>query len=412
VAGWIGVDTGSSGSEESHSLPHSLAQHAIQSSRFVPVSRFPRLSLQIISTPVSCRCAASSSSFSLPPTLSLSSLPTYLPKSHDLCYPRTPKGKLHKHIKSTLPNHRRARRTQIKLQLSLERSKRKASTRPPKLAYQTRGHPARQTANGFCTAPSTFLPHISSSNHSHDLLPLSCTYLGASTFDPLYLDLSEDPRYRYLDPDLSIPICPRTSTFHFTAPPPTLQLHHTPTMNPHPQPFAGQGRANPHPHANGRQHHARLSAEFRAPPTQSQAPNGNHGTSNGHGPMNVPPPRGPNNNNNNNGGSNGHAQGFGGARSPPSQKNSELLPYSVKGWLLRSRSTRTARWTNRRRIAASHVPCKFFRQGTCQAGAACPFLHGELSQPCKYFQKVWCRNIYLGGSGGGACEDSVLTGRV
>lgn len=40
-----------------------------------------------------------------------------------------------------------------------------------------------------------------------------------------------------------------------------------------------------------------------------------------------------------------------------------------------------------------HVPCKFFRQGACQAGLACPFLHttdaAADSAPCKYFQKVW-----------------------
>jgi hypothetical protein len=39
-----------------------------------------------------------------------------------------------------------------------------------------------------------------------------------------------------------------------------------------------------------------------------------------------------------------------------------------------------------------HVPCKFFRQGTCQAGNACPFSHSldpvTQTQPCKYFQKV------------------------
>ncbi|CAN6657379.1 hypothetical protein TRVA0_029S01728 [Trichomonascus vanleenenianus] len=42
----------------------------------------------------------------------------------------------------------------------------------------------------------------------------------------------------------------------------------------------------------------------------------------------------------------------------------------------------------------SHVPCKFFRQGACQAGNACPFSHstdsGELA-PCKYFQKGNCK---------------------
>ncbi len=39
----------------------------------------------------------------------------------------------------------------------------------------------------------------------------------------------------------------------------------------------------------------------------------------------------------------------------------------------------------------SHVPCKFFRQGACQAGSACPFSHdlGAASETvCKYFAKV------------------------
>lgn len=39
-----------------------------------------------------------------------------------------------------------------------------------------------------------------------------------------------------------------------------------------------------------------------------------------------------------------------------------------------------------------HVPCKFFRQGACQAGPACPFLHSTDAAidyaPCKYFTKV------------------------
>ncbi|EKD14980.1 uncharacterized protein L3040_003823 [Drepanopeziza brunnea f. sp. 'multigermtubi'] len=42
----------------------------------------------------------------------------------------------------------------------------------------------------------------------------------------------------------------------------------------------------------------------------------------------------------------------------------------------------------------SHVPCKFFRQGTCQAGAACPFSHDLASQNdniCKYFAKGNCK---------------------
>ncbi|KAF2088525.1 hypothetical protein K490DRAFT_39291 [Saccharata proteae CBS 121410] len=68
---------------------------------------------------------------------------------------------------------------------------------------------------------------------------------------------------------------------------------------------------------------------------------------------------------------NGHGQhvrgmsGFDGPRSPPSTKST------------------------------SHVPCKFFRQGVCQAGKACPFLHSTEpatdTAPCKYFQKGNCK---------------------
>lgn len=45
----------------------------------------------------------------------------------------------------------------------------------------------------------------------------------------------------------------------------------------------------------------------------------------------------------------------------------------------------------------SHVPCKFFRQGICQAGDSCPFSHnldgslGADKLPCKYFQKGNCK---------------------
>ncbi|ELR03843.1 hypothetical protein VC83_04701 [Pseudogymnoascus destructans] len=42
----------------------------------------------------------------------------------------------------------------------------------------------------------------------------------------------------------------------------------------------------------------------------------------------------------------------------------------------------------------SHVPCKFFRQGACQAGKACPFSHDLLSTTdnvCKYFAKGNCK---------------------
>ncbi|QVM06492.1 hypothetical protein D8B26_001200 [Coccidioides posadasii str. Silveira] len=80
-----------------------------------------------------------------------------------------------------------------------------------------------------------------------------------------------------------------------------------------------------------------------------------------------------------------------------------------------------------------HVPCKFFRQGACQAGPACPFLHSTDSAvdsaPCKYFTKGNCKfgakcalahilpdgrrvnrpNIGMGMSGGGNLN---LGGRV
>jgi hypothetical protein len=43
-------------------------------------------------------------------------------------------------------------------------------------------------------------------------------------------------------------------------------------------------------------------------------------------------------------------------------------------------------------LDTSHVPCKFYRQGACQAGKACPFLHSDEPvterAPCKYFTKV------------------------
>ncbi|KAL8735599.1 MAG: hypothetical protein Q9166_000768 [cf. Caloplaca sp. 2 TL-2023] len=43
----------------------------------------------------------------------------------------------------------------------------------------------------------------------------------------------------------------------------------------------------------------------------------------------------------------------------------------------------------------SHVPCKFFRLGQCQAGKACPFSHStdvsSVDTPCKYFAKGNCK---------------------
>ncbi|KAH8592360.1 hypothetical protein B0O99DRAFT_689837 [Bisporella sp. PMI_857] len=42
----------------------------------------------------------------------------------------------------------------------------------------------------------------------------------------------------------------------------------------------------------------------------------------------------------------------------------------------------------------SHVPCKFFRQGACQAGQSCPFSHdlnSTVDNVCKYFAKGNCK---------------------
>ncbi|TID22267.1 hypothetical protein E6O75_ATG11061 [Venturia nashicola] len=112
---------------------------------------------------------------------------------------------------------------------------------------------------------------------------------------------------------------------------------------PHPQP-QGFSPAQARPQ-NGRALHNRHSGDFRNGGPQVGA--------NGNGPMPVPAiPRVPNGNGQN---------GLAGARSPPSARTT------------------------------SHVPCKFFRQGACQAGKACPFLHSEAPTACKYFQKGNCK---------------------
>jgi hypothetical protein len=138
---------------------------------------------------------------------------------------------------------------------------------------------------------------------------------------------------------------------------------------------------HPHQHQQHPQHHHHHQLH---PPASAMAPpiarrpsrDLRHAPSNGamaaqsgsgatNAPMTVPGGR------MGNGNSHGHGQGganprgemaFGGPRSPPNNKNT------------------------------SHVPCKFYRQGACQAGKACPFLHSDepLTEraPCKYFTKV------------------------
>lgn len=50
-------------------------------------------------------------------------------------------------------------------------------------------------------------------------------------------------------------------------------------------------------------------------------------------------------------------------------------------------------------LDTSHVPCKFFRSGQCQAGKACPFSHSidttTVDTPCRYFAKVWWTSMSL-----------------
>lgn len=70
---------------------------------------------------------------------------------------------------------------------------------------------------------------------------------------------------------------------------------------------------------------------------------------------------------------------FDGPRSPPG-KQSMKHPSASRKYVL-----------TLYRVDTSHVPCKFFKQGTCQAGAACPFSHDlNTTQDtiCKYFSKV------------------------
>lgn len=73
---------------------------------------------------------------------------------------------------------------------------------------------------------------------------------------------------------------------------------------------------------------------------------------------------------------------FEGPRSPPSTKSTHSK--KEMPWL-KKRLTRSSSDT-------SHVPCKFFKQGQCQAGKACPFSHNiddtNRNLPCKYFAKV------------------------
>ncbi|MCJ1388971.1 hypothetical protein MMC18_001823 [Xylographa bjoerkii] len=104
---------------------------------------------------------------------------------------------------------------------------------------------------------------------------------------------------------------------------------------------------------NGIRNHNRMSAEYRG----NGLPNGSKAIPSGpqlHGANTGPRNFGP---------LGGGA--FDGPRSPPNAKNT------------------------------SHVPCKFFKIGQCQAGKACPFSHStdtsKFETPCKYFAKGNCK---------------------
>lgn len=70
------------------------------------------------------------------------------------------------------------------------------------------------------------------------------------------------------------------------------------------------------------------------------------------------------------------------ARSPPNSANKSIT----------SSDTRCSQLIKLCCTGTKHVPCKFFKQGACQAGQACPFLHSNdatiETAPCKYFAKV------------------------
>ena len=50
-------------------------------------------------------------------------------------------------------------------------------------------------------------------------------------------------------------------------------------------------------------------------------------------------------------------------------------------------------WTDIPAEALSHVPCRFYRAGTCTAGSSCPFSHeeGGTKEICQWFLKGNCK---------------------
>ncbi|KAI9816565.1 MAG: hypothetical protein M1827_001697 [Pycnora praestabilis] len=153
-------------------------------------------------------------------------------------------------------------------------------------------------------------------------------------------------------------IQPPISTFHNP---------HLPTDTPPEERYFSSMDGNHHPpqpglSMDGNRNHSRMSSDYR-----NVTSNGSQLGANGNNAL--PVPSAPQNHNGNGQPRNmtmiGGVAGFEGPRSPPGNKNT------------------------------SHVPCKFFRQGACQAGKACPFLHTIDTTfdvtPCKYFAKGNCK---------------------
>ncbi|KAB2571513.1 putative spindle poison sensitivity protein scp3 protein [Lasiodiplodia theobromae] len=161
------------------------------------------------------------------------------------------------------------------------------------------------------------------------------------------------------------------------SPTPQSPTHDTPPPLPNPSMPAFAPQFPPQPANNGQRVQNRHSRDFSGSQTngQVQSPNGQQGVPIQHRMGN---------------GHQGHVRGmsgFDGPRSPPNSK-SERLRHKKH-----SQKTTTADPTELKGTA--HVPCKFYRQGVCQAGKACPFLHtndlATETAPCKYFQKGNCK---------------------
>ncbi|KAI9702626.1 MAG: hypothetical protein M1820_006132 [Bogoriella megaspora] len=142
-------------------------------------------------------------------------------------------------------------------------------------------------------------------------------------------------------------------------------------MSGYPQPFGASNGVN-----GGRKPQHQHSGELR----------GNGGSHAGFGPpangaMPVPPPSTMTTHNPMMRGGRHGGGHFDGPRSPPNNKSGYPLIMLLMKY--------------QRFPDTSHVPCKFYKQGACQAGKACPFLHSDQpatqTAPCKYFAKGNCK---------------------